>query len=130
MRRVYRKRLARDEPVKKHANGGQVLLHRRLRTRRSEFFDLSGDVDWLHPFQREFATQAPIGKLRDRDEVRVARIAVPEFGPWNIPRSAYCLQVTLGTLGACCSRHQPKAIPVGGAELVRDQNFGGVKFLG
>jgi hypothetical protein len=47
MRRVGGEDLADDEPIEQHANGRQVLLHRRLGSGRLQRLYIGGDMDRL-----------------------------------------------------------------------------------
>ena len=47
MGRIGRDDLASDQPVEQHANGGEVLLHRRLFKILAERFDIGGDMQRL-----------------------------------------------------------------------------------
>ena len=44
MSRIGRDDLARDQPVEQHADGGEVLLDRRLLEILAERLDVGGDV--------------------------------------------------------------------------------------
>jgi len=47
MGRVGGENLANHEPIKQHAHGSEVLLHRRLGGRGLERLDIGGDMDRL-----------------------------------------------------------------------------------
>ncbi|MBK8177214.1 MAG: hypothetical protein IPK66_18730 [Rhodospirillales bacterium] len=51
--------LAGDQRVEQHADGGQVLLDRRLRHRLLQALDVSGDVQRLTANMRELALILP-----------------------------------------------------------------------
>ena len=68
MGRIGRDDLARDQPVEQHADGGEVLLDRRLLKILAHSLDIGGDMQWLD-----------IGNLADL--VMVAPGEEPSCGP-------------------------------------------------
>src|SRR4051794_34884457 len=81
MRRVGRDHLAGDQPVEQHADGGEVLLYRRLRHRLLQALDVGRD---MHRFDIDDVADlmliAPVEKLRDGSCIGQPSVAVADRG--------------------------------------------------
>jgi hypothetical protein len=87
MRRIDLERMANHQPVKDHAQRGQVLFDRRLGQLALQFLDIGGDVQRLHiaqarqsPALAEAAPLAPVGKAARGLVIGAARILVADIG--------------------------------------------------
>ena len=64
-----------------------MLLDARLRHHRAELLYICSHVDRLDVFEAKFFLVAPFRKLRDGDEVRPARVLVPDVGGEEFPKA-------------------------------------------
>jgi len=112
VRGVHGHDLAGDEPIEEHANGGEVLLDRGLGTLGAELLDVRGDMNGLDSLKRQLSFFAPGGKLRDRDEVRAARVAVADVGSKKFP------EASAGIFGA-----QKKSRHIAGRRAYREVDY-------
>lgn len=72
--------LADHQPVKKHADGGQVLLHGRVGEPDGEPLDVGGHVHRADVVQREATLLAPVKKPRDGAKIGLPSVLVPDLG--------------------------------------------------
>ena len=78
MGRIGGQHLAGDEPVEKHANGGQVLLHRRLFVADQLRLNVGRNMQRLDVVDTaELVVVGPGEELADRPVVGHARVLVP-----------------------------------------------------
>jgi hypothetical protein len=89
--------LAGDQPIDQHADGGQVLLDRRLLKILAERLDIGGDVERLDVGElAEFVAIAPVEEPHDGMVIGRPRVLVADGGGEEFEEAARGLVASRG----------------------------------